>query len=271
MAQSIQSQHSGARRLRHLRNMNAKTQLEVELDASLGIGYLQRLELGKVRQPERETLERILDALNARYTERHEVLESFGYVVNTPLPSLEDVRWAQQTCQDDLEKATFPAYLLDCTHRLLAWNPIFEQLFRRNQFLDSPAQSDYVSLPKVFFDPHYQITPAITNADDFFAAQIRVLHYEMQWFRDADWYGDFIEDMREYTVFDTYWHDPTNESVQIPARPLTPLKIELDGEGVAAFRLIAEPFVRDRRFRVIYYLPADVFTMQQCERWLESS
>jgi hypothetical protein len=29
------------------------------------------------------------------------------------------------------------------------------------------------------------------------------------------------------------------------------------------FRLTSEPFAQDRRFRVIYYLPADPATMQQ--------
>jgi hypothetical protein len=38
-------------------------------------------------------------------------------------------------------------------------------------------------------------------------------------------------------------------------------------EGLLGFRLIAEPFVQDHRFRVIFYLPADANTTQQCMRW----
>jgi hypothetical protein len=33
------------------------------------------------------------------------------------------------------------------------------------------------------------------------------------------------------------------------------------------FRLLSEPFALDRRFRVMYYLPADAVTMQQCAVW----
>ena len=55
----------GENRLRMLRDTYGRTQLDIELDANLGIGYLQRVELGKVRYPERNTLERILTALNA--------------------------------------------------------------------------------------------------------------------------------------------------------------------------------------------------------------
>ncbi len=41
----------GGNRLRALREYRGRTQLDVELDASLGIGYLQRVESGKVRHP----------------------------------------------------------------------------------------------------------------------------------------------------------------------------------------------------------------------------
>ena len=71
------TQISGGKRLKSLREAYGKTQLVVELDASLGTGYLQRIESGRVQQPERETLERILDALCVRYSERCEVMNLF--------------------------------------------------------------------------------------------------------------------------------------------------------------------------------------------------
>jgi transcriptional regulator with XRE-family HTH domain len=99
----------GGNRLRALREYHSKTQLEVELDASLGIGYLQRVESGKVNYPERDTLERILAALNAHYTERREILELFGYVVDAPLPNDAEIRQAIEGCRADLQTAALPA------------------------------------------------------------------------------------------------------------------------------------------------------------------
>src|SRR5579859_1023993 len=99
----------GGQRLKLLREAAAKTQLEVEFDASLGIGYLQRLESGKVQRPERETLERILAALAARYTERCTVLELFGYTVSAPIPNEDEINWAIAACQPELVAAPFPA------------------------------------------------------------------------------------------------------------------------------------------------------------------
>ena len=125
-----QTQTPGGNRLRALRDDCGRTQLDVELNASLGIGYLQRVESGKVRYPERDTLERILAALGAHYSERAEILELFGYVVDTPLPNEAEIRRAVEICGAELRDAVFPMYLLDCANHLLAWNGCFAKFVR---------------------------------------------------------------------------------------------------------------------------------------------
>jgi transcriptional regulator with XRE-family HTH domain len=256
------SRTPGGKRLRALREFHGRTQLDVELGASLGIGYLQRLESGRVQQPEHDTLERILAALDARYTERREVLEMFGYVVDAPIPDDGEIEWAISVCQAELDSAVFPAYLLDCAHRLLYWNYLIPALF-------DTANTDglrRVSMLKMVFDPTYPLAGRIRNPEAFFPAQIRALRYEMQRFHGEAWYGDLIEDMLGCSEFEKHWQQEHAETVHIPARPLTPLVLSSD-EGLLGFRLIAEPFVQDYRFRVIFYLPADANTTQQCMRW----
>ncbi|MCA9909217.1 MAG: helix-turn-helix domain-containing protein, partial [Anaerolineae bacterium] len=151
----------GGRRLRALREYHGKTQLDVELDASLGIGYLQRLELGRVQQPERDTLERILAALDARYTERREVLELFGYVVDAPIPTEAEIEWAVSVCRAELDSAAFPTYLLDCAHRLLYWNALVPRLYVTPGTDMRAERLGRLSVLKLIFDPAYHVTPRI--------------------------------------------------------------------------------------------------------------
>jgi transcriptional regulator with XRE-family HTH domain len=120
--ESRQTASPGGGRLRALREARGRTQLWVEAEADLGTGYLQRLESGRVRQPAQATVERILAALKARYGEARDVLEAFGYLTPTPAPTDADRAWARETCQADLAELMFPAYALDCTARLVAWN-----------------------------------------------------------------------------------------------------------------------------------------------------
>jgi transcriptional regulator with XRE-family HTH domain len=262
---------SGGNRLRNLRTFYGRTQLDIEMEASLGIGYLQRVEAGKVRQPERDTLERILAALGAPYTERRDVLELFGYVVETPLPTEDEIAWAITVYQTEIDSAVFPAYLLDCAHRLLSWNALVPRLFDLGVSTTQPAIVERVSMLRVVFDPAYGIVPLIANPDEFFPAQVRAMRYEMQWFHDEAWHRALLDDMRQCPLFEYYWREAENGPVyHVAGRPLALCQLDLPQVGRLEFRLISEPFAQDRRFRVLYYLPAEPKTMQQCLAWLHS-
>lgn len=256
----------GGSRLKALREYLGKTQLEVEIDAELGLGYLQRIEAGKVRHPERDTLERILTALGAQYTERRDILELFGYAVDTPLPSEYEIEWAIASCQAELVSAVFPAYLLDCAHRVLTWNKFFLKLYGPVG-LNNPY---CLSVLKILFDPRYRVTPMIANPDVFFPAQIRALRYEMRWLRGEAWCEALIDDMlSQCPLFKRYWMDTLaqKQNALIAARPLVPFELDVPQLGLLRFRLTSEPFAQDRRFRIIYYIPADAPTIAQCIAW----
>jgi len=255
----------GGLRLRILREAAGKTQLDVELDANLGTGYLQRVESGKVQHPERDTLERILAALAARYTERRDILERFGYFVAAPLPTDQEIDWAVSICHAELGSAVFPAYLLDCGHRLLVWNRLFPRLFHIEGVTHHPRAGDRVSMLRVLFDHRLGIAQQITNPDIFFPASIRALRSEMQLFHGELWYSTLIADIRATCpIFEKYWlQADSGPQIHFAARPLTPMEM-----GALQFRLMAEPFIQDRRFRIIYLLPADSATMHWCIDWL---
>lgn len=258
----------GGNRLRALREYRGKTQLEVELDAGLGIGYLQRVESGKVKYPERDTLERILGALGSHYAERRDTLELFGYVVDAPLPDASEIQRAVTACRTDLESAVLPAYLLDCAHRLLNWNALLPKLFGSKPL----RGTELVSMLRLLFDPAQGVTGLIANQSEFFPAQIRTLRYEMHIFQSEAWCATLINEMRhQHPLFEHYWAESIAGPYPIAARPLVPLALSLPDAGELRFRLTSEPFVQDRRFRILYYIPADAATIQQCALWSDSN
>ncbi len=266
MGHHKQPQTDGGLRLRALRESRGKTQLEVELEASLGLGYLQRLELGKVQQPARETLDRILNALGAQFIESREILDSFGYTTTVSIPGEADIRWATGMFHSEVRQVPIPAYLLDCSHRLLGWNSLVPRLFRA---IETVAASTFI--PILIFDPAYQILPAVLNPDDFFSTEIRILQYERQRFGNQAWYQVFVDEMRQYQTFDKYWRklELSDHPAPIPMRPLARLKLKTD-QGLAQFRLISETLTSDPRFRVIYYIPSDSATNRLCLNWQNS-
>ena len=255
----------GGHKLRLLREKNHFTQLAVETEAELGSGYLQRVEAGKVLRPERETLERILAALEAGYSERREILEVFGYTVKTPLPDSREVRWALELCHGELHDITVPAYILDCAHRLLGYNRYVPPLLGSKSRVEGLVGR---SMLKAWFDPASGLPGLLEKPDEFFTINIRALKGEMRLFGHEDWYADLLKELRQLPFFDQFWTQANNSvSYAVAARPLVQIGLKPPGCGVLHFRLSSEPFIRDARFRLVYFLPADEAALQQCAAW----
>jgi len=258
----------GGVKLRALREGAGRTQLWVEVEAGLGTGYLQRVEAGRVAQPERATLERILTALEARYSERREVLELFGYLVVTPLPTEADLAWACALCQRELHEVPFPAYVLDCTHRLIAWNRSIPHLF--GIVPDDPTLAGLArqSVLAAWFDPDSPLARLVAEPEVFLPALIRALRYEMQQFRTEAWYEAVLAPLHALPRFRHYWAAVEREpALASAARALIPVRLAGPGTGLRQFRLASEHFVRDTRFRLVYFFPDNAATLHQCTAW----
>ncbi|MEM8535903.1 MAG: helix-turn-helix domain-containing protein [Chloroflexota bacterium] len=268
---AIQRHLIGGLRIRALRERVGKSQLLVEADADLGSGYLQRIEVGKVRQPTRTTLERILAALNARFSEQRDILELYGYTVAITLPSEDDIRWARAACASELHGAPLPAYLLDCGHRLLDWNAYLAQVFNHESSEAGLAVLTGRCILYAWFAPEHWLASRIVNQTAFLRAVTRFLRHE-QWILQAeDWYNEHTATIRaDLPTFASYWDQALDhEAYALAGRVLVPVQVAVPGVGVLQFRLASETFTQDNRFRLVYYLPADEKTMQQCVVWMK--
>jgi transcriptional regulator with XRE-family HTH domain len=249
----------GGSRLRALREQAGRSQLWAEMEAGLGSGYLQRVESGRVGRPERDTLERVLDALDARYSERRDILEAFGYVVSTPPPADDEVAWARLLCARELAEAPLPAYVLDCAHRLAAWNRLVPPLLGIE-----PAIGQSMLTP--WFQAESPIGRLVANPEEFLAAMIRAFRFEMRRCREADWCRTMMEDLLALPAFRHHFRAVEAEPEAVStARALVAVRLR-HPDGELAFRLAAEPFLRDDRFRIVYFFPADPPTMAWCGR-----
>jgi hypothetical protein len=229
---------------------------------------LQRVESGKVAQPERSTLERILAALDARYSERRELLELFGYVVTTPPPTEEEIAWARAICHHELHEVSLPAYVLDCTHRLVAWNRYVPLLFGIDAADPSLGGLAGESLLAAWFDLTSPIAALVAEPELLLPALIRAHRFEMERFRGETWCQPLLARLQELPRFRHHWASVEREPAPASAaRALVPIRLAVPGAGLLQFRLASEPFTRDARFRLVYYFAADPATMRRCAEW----
>lgn len=263
----------GGAKLRAIRERAGLTQLAVELESELGSGYLQRVESGRVARPERPTIERLLDALDAPFSDRRDVLEAFGYAVAASPPNAAERAWARAEARAELDASPFPAYVLDCTHRIVAWNGLVPRLFGLPG--EDPGLGGLAdrSLLAAWFDPASPIAPLVAEPHLFLPALVRALRAELDRVRIEPWSDALLEGLRrDLPRFRRVWEAAALEpATASSSRALVPVLLHARGGGTLRFRLSAEPFVRDARFRLVSYLPADPRTMRRCAGWVTDS
>ena len=166
---------------------------------------------------------------------------------------------------------TFPAYVLDCTHRLVAWNRYFPRLLGVGPGEPLPSALIGRSPLAPWFDPTSLLAPLVAEPERFLPALLRAFHFEMGRFGGEPWYREMVlEPLHALLRFRQYWAQVEAEPVAAGAgRALVPAILDLPHGGRLQFSLAAEPFTQDARFRSIYYSPADEHSMRQCIAWAE--
>ena len=120
-----------------------------------------------------------------------------------------------------------------------------------------------------WFDPTSPFGALVAEPGVFLPTLVRALRYEIERFRSEHWLTEMLTEMQAtLPCFREYWMRAEQEPAPISAaRVLTPVRLAVPGVGLLQFRLVSEPFVRDARFRLIYFVPADPTTMRRCASW----
>jgi transcriptional regulator with XRE-family HTH domain len=261
----------GREQLRALRKMAGMTQEQVEQEAGLAARTLNRIERGTAGRanPEKVTLEAILRAISARYNDRRDVLALFDYTGATPLPDKDEIAQACQECHDDLHNVLFPAYVLDCAHRLLVWNRFLPPLIV--SYVQDMEQLRGLHLTDILFGGPYQIANMVKNEDEFLPALLRVFYHASQPFVDETWYREYITYAINYLPrFKQYWDRMLQQGAgHTSGRLHAVAKLNHADAGELQFRIQVEQLTTDVRFRIVYYVPEDQHTRDQCTAWAE--
>jgi len=259
----------GGERRRERRKAAGRTQIWAEAD--LGTGYLRRLKSGKVVRPVAATLERIMAALEARFSERRDVLERFGCTLATPLPAPRDIAWAREESRRNLDEVAPPAYVLDWSHRLVAWNRRLPRLLGIGS--DDPLLNALTrrSMIALWFDPASPLAPLVAEPEVFLPAITRAMRVEIQRFRTEARAAELIASHtagipRFRAIWEAVQSAPATASAE---RALVPVRHRVPDAGLLSVHLSSEPFARDARCRVISFFPAEPRTMRQCAAWAD--
>lgn len=252
--------------LRELRQACDKTMEEIEAETGVSCRALSNLELGVTTKPTRKTLDALLPAYRRGAPVGMEICcgiyTAYRYHPPFPLPEAGEIDEARRWWRAECGNAPLPAYLIDASQRLLAWNPAALRLGglhprdRRIQYFERATTIDLAfGLVERFV--------TIENLEAYRYSFVGTLKRELRPYKAEDWYIPCIAAaQRRYPDFKRLWameHPPPDSPIGCPI----PLRLYLPGQNEAlTFSRVKIPFLGDPRFQTVQWQPADLTTGQ---------
>lgn len=265
----------GPTMLRALREASGLSQLEVAMrlvDAEFRIdqSHLYKIESGRIVRPAAKTIDAILTlGLQAPYSIRRDVLQAFGYRLPWVLPTEQEIASELRLCAGELNFANWPAYMMDYSHRIWAWNRLFPRLLGNTA--DDPANAGYVGLTTldILLNPDVGTNRQIANAGSFVPLSVAWFKTMTRPYAQEAWFREFMARANAWPGFRELWAQMPEEAPVLWAEPqVVPVEIQVPGYAAPLrFRPMHLHLALDPRFSILHLVPLNLETMAICETW----
>ncbi len=237
-----------------------------QIDVSLKMGWkdtsrLSKIEQGRVNKPNRDTTERIMDALSLNEQERGNFLLIGGY-----LPTEKEIKDIIKDTKDKIDTWSYPAYLMDFSfrglytngHTLSALNidPSQTKWFERNK----PNFLFFPFLSKNEISVNIMKGEDENNLQDFEIAQIATFKTESEQYQNETWYKNTIKDAMKFEKFRKLWPTVGKENYHKKLYDYEFKTMEGIHNGKKInlkFHLSTGKVICDPRFQLVLYFPAN--------------
>lgn len=237
-----------------------------QLEVSLRIGWkdttrLSKIEQGRVSKPARETIEKIIKALELNAQERGEFLFAGGY-----LPTDLEIKQAIADVADKIDNWSYPAYLMDFSFRWLYTNlhtietagypPKFKEVVIKNR----PNFLEFPFLPKEQFNIEILKGEDKDNLKTFQIAQIAAFKTENLHYQDESWYTGLIKSLMKYEDFRKLWPEISLKDYHKKLFDYEYKRMigKYSGKKQSLdFHLQTAKLITDPRFQIVLYYPAN--------------
>lgn len=251
------SEYVGGQLLKQLRERAGMSRLELEQQASIGVNNLAKYESGQRTTPRKQTIVKILDALDVGFVDRKEVLEAFGYSTGTSLPTEKEIATAIEIFNAEASNLQQPAFLVDIRGYIFAWNQHIPELLGVNeehlQFF-----SQRLTLYQTLFHERLRLADYIMN-HEVLQAVIQVYKQESVQYRKELWFETLLDKtIKMYPEFSRYWAQSTDTFIQ-GKTVSSPLLIQWLSPilGRSTFHFSQEKLGKDERFYKVFLLRVD--------------
>ncbi len=240
-------------------------------DVSIKMGWkdtsrLSKIEQGRVSKPKRETIDKILAALELDRYEKGDFLYNAGY-----LPTDNEIKKALKEIREKIDNWPYPAYLMDFSWRWLYANDhTLKSIDYPLSFKDELNKSRMTMLEAAFL-PKEKFWVQILKGDDpkklnpLPIAQIAAFKIENYKYQNEGWYKKLVKKLMQYDQFRELWpkiglkdYHKTMQEYEFK-RVIIPRK---NKDITLNFHMYTSRLISNPQLQIVLYHPADEFTLK---------
>lgn len=237
-----------------------------QLEVSLRIGWkdtsrLSKIEQGRVGKPTRETIDKVIRALDLTNQEKGEFLLVGGY-----LPTKEEIKVVIKKVKHRIDAWSYPAYLMDFSWRWLTANQLTFKVIKMplgQKKMVEKVKPNFLEFP---FLPPEQLRVTITKGEDkehlksFKIAQIAAFKTENSRYLNEGWCKKLIRSLMKYEEFRKLWPKIGQDDYHKKLLDYEYKRFSgvYDGKKqVLDFHLLTAKLIEDPRFQIVLCYPAN--------------
>jgi transcriptional regulator with XRE-family HTH domain len=242
-----------------------------QMEISLRIGWkdttrLSKIEQGRVGKPTRQTIEKIIKALDLNEQETGEFLFMGGY-----LPTDEEISAMVKEFKSKIDGWPYPAYLMDFSWRAFYMNAFNMKVFNLSLIEKNTIEKERVNILEFPFFPRNSLSVDVEKGEDeaslkpFIIAQIAAFKTETFHYQNESWYKKTIQYLMKYEKFRELW--PIIELKDYHKKLFDSEYKRITGiyngkKWVLNFHMFTAKVITDPRFQITFYTPADDATFK---------
>ena len=238
-----------------------------QLEVVFALGWkepsrLSRIEQGRVGNPSREFIDKLITVLKLSEEEKNELLYTGNY-----LPTEEEISKIREKVDPLIRKWPYPIIVYDFSWRVVHINKISSYIYQFDQIMGEKISESLPNILEVIFHPnnHYLKGMKLTQLHNFLMTIILQFKSIQRTRTKGTWYINLIRKMMNDDLFRRLWKE--SDKVQEEEKPIDiyeRLSVIHNGNAIEPlnFHFFSLPLLKDRRFYIEYYIPADMETMR---------
>lgn len=245
-----------------------------QIDIALQLGWsepsrLSRIEQGRVAKPSRETLGKIMDALNLTEIERNTLLLTGNY-----LPTEEDISKIREFTNDMINNWPYPASVLDFSWRVINQNIKTEEAYQVPKEVVGEIKKYHPRVLELILQYINQLSnflpkEEMNNWYGFYKELLVMFRLDHRAREKEKWYTNYLKEMFRNDLFYNLWLE-TNEIEKpnsiIGSFTQTKLVNPKDPKKGLSFYLFLSPLIQDPRCSVQMWVPVDQETFDYYQK-----